>query len=300
VGNILAPVLLFAVLLCLGTDKVTEEPWATEVGWRFLLGVGALPALLALYELLSASESHEYLTARAAGSRGRLQEVWDALQEDKYRRRLVGAAGGWLCFDVTFFGMAIFLPHVVHNVVDKDDEAYGYLLVTSAVAALINCIAIPAALLSLRLVGDDSLGRKNLQSLSFLCIFTAYVVLALAFDALRIMGATAAVIALFGLLFFALNFGAGMTTYMLPQESFPAEIRSSLNGFAAAAGKVGAIIGAICFAPSARMYGLAYTFGACAVFAVVGLILTLVFVPDMRKEDDGIKVAQVPEVQRRL
>jgi len=32
-----------------------------------------------------------------------------------------------------------------------------------------------------------------------------------------------------------------MTTYMVPQESFPVEVRASLNGIAAAAGKLGGI-----------------------------------------------------------
>eukprot|EP00961_Rhodomonas_salina_P162704 2191361-Rhodomonas_salina.1 len=35
----------FFILLLLGTDKVTQEPWATELGWRLVLGLGALPCL---------------------------------------------------------------------------------------------------------------------------------------------------------------------------------------------------------------------------------------------------------------
>ena len=58
VGNILAPVLMLVVLILLGSDRVTEEPWATELGWRFLLGIGALPGIVAL------RSSH----ARASGS----------------------------------------------------------------------------------------------------------------------------------------------------------------------------------------------------------------------------------------
>lgn len=93
-----------------------------------------------------------------------------------------------------------------------------------------------------------------------------------------------------------------MTTYMLPQESFPVEVRASLNGVAAAAGKIGAIVGASAFAPTARVYGLGVTFGCCAVFACLGLAITIFFVPDMRKEQDGVNVLQPrePEVHRRL
>ncbi len=46
------------------------------------------------------------------------------------------------------------------------------------------------------------------------------------------------------------------------QESFPRNIRASFNGFAAASGKLGAILGASCFAPMARQYGK----GACALY----------------------------------
>ena len=44
--------------------------------------------------------------------------------------------------------------------------------------------------------------------------------------------------------FFFSNFGPGTTTFLLPAAVFPIEIRSTMNGFAAALGKVGAAIGA--------------------------------------------------------
>ena len=44
---------------------------------------------------------------------------------------------------------------------------------------LINCIAIPAALMSFRLAGDDSIGRKNLQvsqlSIVFITCICIYI-----------------------------------------------------------------------------------------------------------------------------
>ena len=291
VGNILAPVLLFVLLCLLGTDRVTREPWATELGWRFLLGIGALPGIVALKEIVvdsgTEAESNEYLDARASGGIGRLREIWavmfDSSSDSKYRTRLIGCAAGWAAFDMCFFGIVIFLPHVIHDLIDRNDEAMGYLMLNALVSTAINCIAIPAALLSFRLVGDDGFGRKNLQSFSFILICVAYAVLAFFFNSLRAIEATTAIVLLFAALFFCLNFGAGMTTYMLPQESFPVEVRASLNGVAAAAGKIGAILGASAFAPSARILGLGNTFACCAFTACVGLGVTILFVPDMRK-----------------
>jgi hypothetical protein len=91
------------------------------------------------------------------------------------------------------------------------------LLLNSVVSFLINCLALPAVFLSLRLVVDSSMGRKSLQQTSFLLIALAYVILFLFFPGLRQSKATTAVVFLFGLLFFCLNFGAGLTTYILPQ-----------------------------------------------------------------------------------
>jgi PHS family inorganic phosphate transporter-like MFS transporter len=216
VGNILAPVLMFLVLVLLGTDRVTQEPWATELGWRFLLGAGALPGVFALREIITNSgtdaESNEYLDARASGGIGKLKDVINVISGDNVtlRRRLMGTAGAWAAFDACFFGVAIFLPHIVHDLIDKNDEAQGFLMLNALVSAVINCIAIPAALLSFKLVGDDALGRKNLQALSFLMISTAYSVLMFFFSSLRAIEATTAIIVLFSALFFCLNFGAGV------------------------------------------------------------------------------------------
>ena len=44
---------------------------------------------------------------------------------------------------------------------------------------------------------------------------------------------------LYGLTFFFSNFGPNSTTFILPAESFPPSVRSTLNGFCAAMGKLG-------------------------------------------------------------
>jgi len=227
VGNIMAPVLMFVILVLLGTDRVTQEPWATELGWRFLLGVGALPGVVALREIATNSgtdaESNEYLDARASGGIGKLKDVVSIISGENLtlRKRLIGTAGAWACFDACFFGVAIFLPHIVHDLIDKNDEAQGFLMLNALVSAVINCIAIPAALLSFRLVGDDGLGRKNLQAVSFLMISAAYAVLMMSFSSLRAIEATTAIVVLFSALFFCLNFGAGAHKNLPPASPPP-------------------------------------------------------------------------------
>lgn len=49
---------------------------------------------------------------------------------------------------------------------------------------------------------------------------------------------------IYGLTFFAQNFGANATTYIIPSLLFPMEHRATCHGISAAAGKLGALLGA--------------------------------------------------------
>ena len=59
-----------------------------------------------------------------------------------------------------------------------------------------------------------------------------------------------------------------MSTYILPPESFPSEVRSSFYGFSAAMGKLGALVGGFCFGPLAD--------AVCIVIELVVLWLLVV------------------------
>ena len=50
-------------------------------------------------------------------------------------------------------------------------------------------------------------------------------------------------VVIYGLTFFFSNFGPNSTTFIVPGEVFPAEIRATCHGLSSAAGKVGAILG---------------------------------------------------------
>ena len=52
---------------------------------------------------------------------------------------------------------------------------------------------------------------------------------------------------LFCFLLFALNWGPNVSTYTLPVEVFPTEVRSTCFGVCAAAGKLGALVGSSSF-----------------------------------------------------
>merc|ERR1712000_629525 len=83
----------------------------------------------------------------------------------------------------------------------------------------------------------DSWGRKNIQLMGLTFMAILYGVLAIWLNDLP----PALLLIIYGLTFFFSNFGPNATTFILPAETFPAEVRSTLNGFSAACGKAGAV-----------------------------------------------------------
>merc|ERR1712232_1534112 len=86
----------------------------------------------------------------------------------------------------------------------------------------------------------------------------------------------------YGMTYFFSNFGPNSTTFILPSETFPEEVRSTLNGVCAAAGKLGAVVGSATFKPIVNVAGVETAFYLCAICSVVGVLLTACFVEDRR------------------
>lgn len=94
------------------------------------------------------------------------------------------------------------------------------------------------------------------------------------------------------------NFGPNTTTFVIPGEIYPSEVRATCHGLSAACGKLGAATGAYCFplllnaAGSAN--GMRYAMYACACIAYLGVIVTWLLIPrysgDMLAEE-GVYLA---------
>ena len=70
-----------------------------------------------------------------------------------------------------------------------------------------------------------------------------------------------------------------VTTFCLPSQLMPKERASSLNGVAAACGKVGAVVGAVGLAIVSSAYGIAATMAVCAATAVCAVATTCTLLP---------------------
>ena len=82
------------------------------------------------------------------------------------------------------------------------------------------------------------------------------------------------------LIYTAINFAVGLTTFLLPQSLYPYKVRGTLNGLSASGGKLGGAIGAAIFATFSDEVQ-AVLLSASAV-AAVGFAVTWFFIPSQR------------------
>ena len=88
-------------------------------------------------------------------------------------------------------------------------------------------------------------------------------------------------IMLFGLSFFFVNFGPNTTTFLIPSEIYPTNIRATAHGLSAAIGKVGAFVGVFLLPILLKHQGLSFTMTMLGIVSFVGIGATML-VPEMK------------------
>lgn len=92
-----------------------------------------------------------------------------------------------------------------------------------------------------------------IQMQGFCIVFILYLVIGLQWRSLSdIQGL---LLVLYASSFFFANYGPNSTTFLLPSVTYSNDCRSTLNGISAAAGKLGALVGASAFEPAADAWG---------------------------------------------
>uniref|UniRef100_K3WZD5 Major facilitator superfamily (MFS) profile domain-containing protein n=1 Tax=Globisporangium ultimum (strain ATCC 200006 / CBS 805.95 / DAOM BR144) TaxID=431595 RepID=K3WZD5_GLOUD len=261
VGQLLAPLVAYLVL---------EFGIGRTMGWRFLLGIGALPGLFVLQKAFNAKESatpHQSV-AEVCGP-----DLWNSLKEDvSLRHKLVGAAFGWFLFDITFYGNVIFTPIIL-------EDAFGYsnshLPDVTRCSVIVALIALPGYYVTVHAVGK--MNFKTIQVMGFVMMALLFFILGAFYEPLLRMKAT--LLSLYAMTFFFSNFGPNVSTFCLPAEVFPPDVRVKLNGIAAASGKIGATVGAAVFGVIETDWGVSYVLVLSALVSILGAVVTQKYIP---------------------
>ncbi|KAH7084872.1 major facilitator superfamily domain-containing protein [Paraphoma chrysanthemicola] len=261
-----------------GYDKCTGDcQIAVDKMWRALIGIGIVPACIALYYRLTIPETPRYTfdVARdvekanedvkhyVSGKKGEghpdeaLQvaarrasvaqlEVPKASWTDFFRfygklrngKILFGTAMSWLLLDVAFYGLGLNATTVLQAIGYGGGSTVYHKLFNLAAG---NCILICAGAIPgywLAVATIDTVGRKPLQLIGFVVLTILFCVWGFAYHHLS----GHAMLAIYVLIQLFFNWGPNSTTFIVPGECFPTRYRSTSHGISAASGKIGSII----------------------------------------------------------
>ncbi|CAN6213825.1 unnamed protein product [Urochloa humidicola] len=263
-------------------DPDASAPPRADYAWRIVLMAGALPACLTYYWRMCMPETARY-TALVAGDAAKaardMSKVLDVVAADitagepdkvhpnkkygvlsrRFARRhgahLAGAAGSWFVL-----GAVVYAQNMLQEETFRDarwvpearamsalEEAYR---VGRAHAIVALCGAVPGYWLAVALV--DVVGRKRIQLLGFGMMMAFTLAIAALYGELTSPGRRGWLVVMSAFTSFFASFGPATTTFVVAAELFPAHVRATCHGVAAAAGKAGAIVGTFGFMYAAR------------------------------------------------
>ncbi|KAI0184294.1 H+ symporter [Xylaria flabelliformis] len=259
---------------------------AADRCWRIIIGVGAVPAVFALYYRITIPETPRYTfevardVEKAAAdikaymssqSEGEVDEIKQARMKkvaspalaipaaswrDAYEyftrwrnaKVLIGTTLSWFFLDFAFYGLGLNNTVVLQAIGYADGNSLHEILHRSAVGTIILVVAgsLPGYWTSIFLI--DTIGRKPLQIFGFSILTIIFSVLGFCYYQLN----KGSLLALYVIANYFFNFGPNCTTFIIPGECFPTRYRSTGHGISAAMGKVGAIVAQVISIPLLR------------------------------------------------
>jgi MFS transporter, PHS family, inorganic phosphate transporter len=266
VGLIIGPL---AALALLGSGA------GPDLTWRLLLGLGAIPAAAAVWLRRTMPEPPRYQVrpARSARSARRARQplgglgLRDLLTNHTLLVTLIGTAGCWFLLDYAYYGNTISTPQIITLI-----SPHASQMTTIAVELAIFVVAaVPGYILAIARM--DRIGHRKLQLIGFVAMGACFVVIGV------VPGMTTVVapfLLVYGVSYFFAEFGPNMTTFVLPGEVFPTEVRATGHGISAGIGKLGAFIGVFLFPVLQDSLGLHGTLLLTGGVSLLGALLTLV------------------------
>jgi MFS family permease len=242
--------------------------------WRWMLAAGLIPTL-ALVAARSGVPESDHWTQHAKGraaSGVTAVSYWSLFSGPLIRRTLL-ATVPWSLMDITLYGVGMFTPTILAALSLVGRGSFISMdIASSEGTALLDVFLLVGFAFNIWLV--ERWGRIRLQALGFMGMAIGLALLSLSAMQHGEARRLALVLAGFAIFNLTVNAGPNATTYLLPAELFPTELRASGHGLAAAAGKLGAMIG-IFFLPvlKARL-GIGVTVAIAAAVSLLGLAVT--------------------------
>ena len=272
--------------------------------WRLLLAFGAIPAIVVVYYRRKMPETPRYLlrvkgdakgasnnwekytglTANANSSTERVRKSWFSIVfHERFLVTLIGTAGSWFLMDWALYGNSIMSNSMLAGLVPAGVTGLSRLITTTEYSALVfGLAALPGYWLATFTI--DRIGRKPIQMIGFAAMAISFGILGI-FTQLLSASYVVDFLLIYGLSYFFIEFGPNVTTFIYPPEVFPTKVRGFGSGASAAGGKIGAFIGTFLNVYITVALGESTLFLLLAMLSVMGLILTIVLLPEPKRMD---------------
>ncbi|GAY77199.1 MFS transporter [Sporolactobacillus inulinus] len=194
-------------------------------GWRIALLVGALPAFYAIYLRWNIHDSANYVAKTEKEKPTVLQNI-TTVWSKKYMRQTVMLWILWFCVVFSYYGMFLWLPNVVSLKGFSMVKSFGYVLI-------MTLAQLPGYFTAAWLI--EKWGRK--------WVLIVYLLGTAVFAYFFGYASTLPMVLTSGILLSFFNLGAWGALYAYSPEQYPAVVRGTGTGMAAAFGRIGGIFG---------------------------------------------------------
>lgn len=247
---------------------------------RWMFASGAIPAVVALLLRAKLPESFVWQVQKKLQKNQSFLHNYQLLFGPKFIKTTLCLSLSWFLLDISYYGIGLFVPAVLgalHISEHADLLNSANELLTSTL--IINAFVVLGAFSSIFFVAK--INSFKLQKLGFFKSFLGLIILS--FSGINAHDYSLLMIFCGFILFnFFLNFGPGITTYLLPAELYPTEIKATGHGLAASCGKIGAAVGTL-LVPIMQFYtGIYYTIGILSLTLLLGLVLTHILTQSTR------------------
>ena len=262
-----------------------------ELAWRFMLGFGAIPALLVIYLRRKLPETPRY-SALVKGDKAKTEKAMQVVSPDatiqnfgkakksslseffrNYASMLLVTGGSWFLLDMAFYGTGVYSGAFTSSILPST-TLFNKVLV-AGLPFFVGFFGYFTAVAFM-----DRIGRKKLQISGFFMMFVLYLVVAavLITKGSQITGYIVPswiALILYSLTFFFIDMGPNTTTFVTPAELYPVNFRATGHGISAAAGKTGAAVTTFTFAALSTSIGIRPLLILLAATSVIGGVLSL-------------------------
>ncbi|KJE48608.1 MULTISPECIES: MFS transporter [Acidiplasma] len=254
-----------------------------SIAWRWLLGAGAVPAIIVLILRRRVDE-----TPRYAVEKNEKNEIKDIKEKFKikdendlnnlknasyatgnvnYTRRGIFTFTSWFLNDLIFYGIGIYTVTLLLEL--------GYSTHAGSLALTLILYVIGVIGTLVFVFTADIIGRKKWQEYTFLAQGVSLFILALYFLAVRSAPPILLLFPMFAIFYFANAGGTGETTGIFVSELFPTRMRTTAMGAGTAISRVGAIISAVVFPITLKLYGIVPMELLLFIVGLAGFLITL-------------------------